>query len=250
MIWTAGPYIQPETRRASAPATRPFKNNHPFNQENQTCCSGGHAHGCGCSCPTCCCRSKPVQNNPNQTNYNGEGGHNVPEPEIDATHTELRSSSVNTNNSGFSTNAYINNSWEAQLPLSARMMTEDFGPDRHTYSATAAIQNVEAAFTSNDVDDDGHEWGDYISPPESQSFMEQSDDDLENMADSMHMEIGEPTDDAATLLSTYSNGFASATGSHCLTGTGTFFTGNNFLRLTPDCRHEKTRQMCGHCMHY
>lgn len=130
------------------------------------------------------------------------------------------------------------------------MMADDFGRSRPAYSVTAVIQDVDAVFASDD-DDDPNQWPEFYSQIDSQSSIHHTDDDLENMAgNSMFMEVDEPTDSAASILSTYEFGFQSVTASQYLICTGTSFSGNNFLPLTPDCRHERTRQMCAHCMHY
>lgn len=236
-------------RRASAPVFAFAKKNHDLNSNNQPCCSDGDTRGCGCSCRTCCCRFNPAQTKANQHNYNDERGKAIPTPFLDATKNTFKSSSVNTNDSCFTAHEYISNSWEAQPPFGARIMADDFGQSRPAYSATTAIKDVNVVFTSDDDDDDDpNQWPEFYSRMDGQLSIRNTDDDLENMTgNSMAMEMGDSlTNSAASILSTYELGFQS----QYLICTGTSFSGNNFLPLTPDCRHERTRQMCAHCMHY
>ncbi|RVX75919.1 hypothetical protein B0A52_00276 [Exophiala mesophila] len=229
-------------RRASAPAFAFARKNYDLNHNFQPCCHDSDMHRCGCTCRSCCCGIKPAQNNPKQHNYNEKQGQAItPGPLVAFTNSPFQPSSVSTSDSCFSAHEDISNSWEAQAPLSARMMADDFGRPQPAYGVEAAIHDVELAFASDD--EDPNQWPEFTSPIESEPSSHHTDDDLEVMAGSSLfscMDVDEPTE----------AGFQSVTASQYLVCTGTSFTGNNFLPLTPDCRHERTRQMCAHCMHY
>lgn len=209
------------------------------------CCSGGHVHGCGCDCPGCSCRSIPFKNESNRNAYNGEGG--VPIPGTDRSDYSTRASSLNSNDSGLSRE--LENSYEAEDPLHEWLATEDI--HRPNYMHDALIEHVDTAFNQDDVDE--FPFRHFISPGHGTASYASSSMIFENMeGSSMRTEMGGSNSAFASNLSDYQSAWTqhSMTTSQAVACTGTSFPVNNFLPLTPECRHERTRQMCRHCFHY
>lgn len=237
-------------RRVSIPVIAATPNHQNNKGTNHTCCSGDGVYGCGCRCRGCTCRYQPLKNESNRNAYTSEGGIDI--PSVGTSDYDMRGSSLDSDISGQS--QILNNSYEVQDPIHDRLATDNFHETDHMHRATAAIRNVTAVFPSDEEDE--HPWRQFISP--SQSLQAPSDDSsgmvFENMeGSSMMMEPDESDNGVASSLSHYESAFPrhSMTISQIITGTGESFPiPNNFLRLTPECRHERTRQMCKLCIHY
>lgn len=230
-------------RRFTVPAT---PRHQPIKSTNHTCCSDGHVHGCGCDCRSCSCRYKPFKDESNRNAYNGQGGIEISRG--DMSDYSMRASSFNSNDSDQS--HLMNNSYEVQGPLNDRLATETIRQNNYMHRSTAAIEIPTTAFNSYDEDEDP--WPHFISPGSSPAF-DDSPGEFESMeGSSMINWTGGSNSGDASSLSTYDSAFTrhSMTISQAVAFTGTSFPVNNFLPLTPDCRHERTRQMCRHCIHY
>jgi hypothetical protein len=235
-------------RRISAPVIPGTPSHQPLKSTNHTCCSGGHVHGCGCGCPSCICpRYRPFKDESNRNAYTGQGGLDIPRG--DMSDYDMRASSLNSNDSDQS--HLTNNSYEVRGPINDRLATETIHQPNYMQRATAAIDTATAAFNSDDEDEDP--WPHFISPgdsPASEDFSGMMFGNIEGS--SMMIEMGGSNSGDTSSLSNYSSAFPqhSMTISQVVAGTGTSFPVNNFLPLTPECRHERTRQMCRHCIHY
>jgi len=234
-------------RRRSAPVVRGIPNHQNIKSTVYSCCSGGHIHGCGCDCPGCSCRSVPFKNESNRNAYNGEGG--VPIPGTYRSDYSTGASSLNSEDSGLSRE--LENSYEAEDPLNDWLATEDLHQTHRMHYAL--IQHVEAAFNPDDVDESPFNY--FLSPPLSGSTSSEDSSGLifENMEGiSTRTDMGGSNSAFPSSLSDYQSARLqqSMTTSQVIAGTGTSFPANNFLPLTPECRHERSRHMCRHCFHH
>jgi len=162
----------------------------------------------------------------------------------------MRGSSLDSNSS--SQSQISNNSHEAQHTINHALSMENSHENNHVYRATTTIANFTAAFDAQEEEEDQHPYLDFISPRNSPSD-DYSDLSFENM-DGSSMVVGLDGSESgiASTLSNYESAWQhSMTVSQVIAGAGESFpVRNNFLRLTPECRHERTRQMCRLCIHY
>lgn len=245
-------------RRASAPAPSTKRSKHDNTKPpTGTCCSGDH-HGCGCGCRSCSCRSRLIKDESNREAYSGQGGRQgIPSPEngLPDTVSRYAPSSIGTEDSRYLNHQSFNNSFEMHDHLNNRLPARDLRLD----TSGATRSRYAASEMSDDTD---HPWHRFLSSADSLDPMSPQGEDSSGMlipgfeTDSMLVHTPAPSNDDRSLLSSQYEDFftsQSTTASQLLTGTGTAFTdqfSNQFLRLTPECRHTRTRQMCQQCMHY
>lgn len=238
----------PHSRRSTrVVAEKPNHQSTP--STNHKCCSGDGVHGCGCGCPCCTCRHKPVKDESNRTAYTSEGARDI--PRSGTSDYDMGGSSLDSHGSGQS--QISNNSYEAQDPTNEHLAMGSSHENPYIHRATATIATFTAAFDAEDEDDE-HPYHRFLSP--STSFQPPSDESsglLFGNMDGSSMMVGLDGSESgmASNLSTYESAWHNMTVSQAVTGTGESFpVRNNFLRLTPECRHERTRQMCRYCVHY
>lgn len=233
---------QPVRRRASAPDTSTRTNHNP--QMPSSCC-GDHCHGCGCGCRACACRSRPIQDDSNRQQYNGQGGQPMPTPQNAVTVRPGYPSSLSTIDSNDQSMSF-NNSFEVHDTDLATILArhDPVNPPGEVH---------------DDEDDDPWTSGQYLSHDDDVEPVDSSNmigaEDMEH--DSLYAETGGPSSsDMSILSSQYEVSFLQATdsvtASNLINGIGAAFA-NQFLPLTAppaECRHIRTRQMCHLCRHY
>jgi len=238
-------------RRAAAPLPTPNTNNHnnPHTAPG-TCCCGDHVHSCGCGCLTCSCRNIPVQDESNREVYSGQGGPCIPSPANGLPDQVSRfPSSVATNDSRHMNMESFNNSFEVHDRLNDRLTAANL--NRHNAININTTRRIRNRYAASDSDEDDRDPASlFLSPIDTPHDTPPPADSsrmilAENMDDSsMFLETGGPSSgDMSMLSSQYAASFSrqSVSASQLLNGTGAVFS-NQFLRLTPDCRHARPRQ--------
>lgn len=216
-------------------------------------CLGDHCqcHGCGCGCRSCSCRTQPIQTESNREVYSGEGG---PAPSPQNGPLDRASSSINTGHSGPSHNESFSNILTVQDYLNARLTAVNLA--RHDSVNTYIRQRQTEDVVSVSDEESDNPWPFFVDLADSLDHMSLYADTPGGggrMNDSsMAFERGGSNSCAMSMLSSqceasfHSQSVAAST---LLKGTGAAFA-NQFLPLTPECRHARTHPMSRQYGHY